>query len=82
MLIIDNLYFSLSTQDMGKTHRHEKKVKCYLFFNEKFLSHFCHLCDLFLPLFTTKLFAPPTHNSSICSNKMLALKCQMSNLFT
>ena len=34
------------------------------------------------PFFTTKLFAPPAHNSSICSNKMLALKCQMSNLFT
>ena len=56
MLIIDNLYFCLSLQDMGKTHRHEKKVKCQLFSVKKFLSHFCHLCDLFLP---QKSFAPP-----------------------
>ena len=40
MLIKDNLYFSLSTQDMGKTHRHEKKVKCQLFFNEEILVTF------------------------------------------
>ena len=56
MLIKDNLYFSLSTQDMGKTHRHEKKVNVSYFSMKKFLSHFCHLCDLFLP---QKFFAPP-----------------------
>ena len=53
MLIKDNLYFSLSTQDMGKTHRHEKKVKCQLFFNEEILVTFL---SFVCPFFTAKIF--------------------------